>query len=444
MPSRRAPPPSARPPHLSAARALAAGLPLAALTEIASLEDPHARALRGIALAQLGEYAAARSLLETAAADFARHAMPLERARALAAAGEAAAAERDLRAASRLLTRAVSALRRAGDSRNAAWALLVHARVAALRGAERAARSLLGAARLAGTAAKADPTLRAAFALADAEARLRRLDAAGAARSLGRRPTGGARGPVPALLAEIAALSDALGQAAAIARDPRRMETLALSPLELARVLAGNSARLDAFLRSRRALLVDRIAERVLFGGSRGADLRRKPVLRALLDRLAEAWPEPVAWRDVARDVFGLDIDGHDDSLRHRARVEVERLRRLLPRGVRVVAERNAWRLAPPRGAAIAILEVSPRESAVGLEGLLLALLADGAAWSAADLADASGTSASTVRRALGALVHRGAVAKDGLARACRYTARAPEGIASRMWLAGLLRPGRA
>jgi hypothetical protein len=284
----------------------------------------------------------------------------------------------------------------------------------------------------------ADATLRAGLALARAETSVvHRLDAASAARSLRRSPRRVAL--APALATEIAAAAAALGRTVAIASDPRRTATLALAldAFELARVLAGDSAALATFLRARRAFLVDRIKRRVLFGGGSGVALGRKPVLRALLSRLATAWPRAATWRDIARDIFDLDID--DDSLRLRAKVEIERLRRLLPTGARIVAERNAWRLALPKGTAVAILD--PGEPADG--GLLPALLADGAAWAARDLATASGRSASSVQRELRDLARTGRVAAAGSARARRYVATRPTGIASQMLLVGLARPAR-
>ncbi|RZI71130.1 MAG: helix-turn-helix domain-containing protein, partial [Rubrivivax sp.] len=48
----------------ASARALAAGDALGALKRVALREDPPALALRGIAMAQLGEHARARTLLQ--------------------------------------------------------------------------------------------------------------------------------------------------------------------------------------------------------------------------------------------------------------------------------------------------------------------------------------------------------------------------------------------
>jgi hypothetical protein len=50
-----------------AARALAAGDPLGALKRVALRDDPPALALRGIAMAQLGDFVRAKALLKDAA-----------------------------------------------------------------------------------------------------------------------------------------------------------------------------------------------------------------------------------------------------------------------------------------------------------------------------------------------------------------------------------------
>src|ERR1700741_3485122 len=68
----------------AAARALAAGDALGALKRIALREDPPALALRGIAMAQLGDYPRSRELLKRAARAFGVH-EALARARCVVA-----------------------------------------------------------------------------------------------------------------------------------------------------------------------------------------------------------------------------------------------------------------------------------------------------------------------------------------------------------------------
>src|SRR4051795_2860747 len=79
----------------AAARALVAGDALGALKHVALRDDPPALALRGIAMAQLGEHARARELLRRAARGFNTH-EELARARCVVAEAEVALAMRDL------------------------------------------------------------------------------------------------------------------------------------------------------------------------------------------------------------------------------------------------------------------------------------------------------------------------------------------------------------
>jgi hypothetical protein len=80
----------------AAARALKAGDPLGALKRIALRDDAPALALRGIAMAQLGELAKAKVLLRRAARSFGPRER-VERARCVTAEAEVALASRDLR-----------------------------------------------------------------------------------------------------------------------------------------------------------------------------------------------------------------------------------------------------------------------------------------------------------------------------------------------------------
>ena len=79
----------------AAARALVAGDALGALKRVALRDDPPALALRGIAMAQLGEFPRARDLLRRAARGFGAH-EELARARCVVAEAEVALAMRDL------------------------------------------------------------------------------------------------------------------------------------------------------------------------------------------------------------------------------------------------------------------------------------------------------------------------------------------------------------
>ena len=106
----------------AAAQALAAGDPLAALNFVALRADAPALALRGIAMAQLGDFARAKALLRKAARAFGRN-EAVARARCVVAEAEIALASRNLAALPKDLEAARATLERRGDRTNAAHAL---------------------------------------------------------------------------------------------------------------------------------------------------------------------------------------------------------------------------------------------------------------------------------------------------------------------------------
>src|SRR5687767_9383401 len=103
----------------AADRALRAGDPLGALKRVALRDDPAALALRGIALAQLGELPRARELLRRAARGFGAREI-LARARCLTAEAEVALAARDLAWPARALPQALRIFAAHADRENAA------------------------------------------------------------------------------------------------------------------------------------------------------------------------------------------------------------------------------------------------------------------------------------------------------------------------------------
>jgi hypothetical protein len=111
----------------AAARALTAGDALGALKRVALRDDPPALALRGIAMAQLGEYPRARDLLRRAARGFGAQ-EELARARCVVAEAEVALAMRDLGGSPRSLAAAAATLEAVADRANAPQARLVAAR----------------------------------------------------------------------------------------------------------------------------------------------------------------------------------------------------------------------------------------------------------------------------------------------------------------------------
>jgi hypothetical protein len=137
----------------AAARALVVGDTLGALKRVSLRDDPPALALRGIAMAQLGEHSRARELLRRAARGFGAH-EELARARCVVAEAEVALAMRDLRGSPRALTAAAATLEARADRANALQARLIAVRrrparrldEAAAAGSPRYARCATGAA----------------------------------------------------------------------------------------------------------------------------------------------------------------------------------------------------------------------------------------------------------------------------------------------------------
>src|SRR4051794_34440471 len=183
----------------AAARALAAGDTLGALKRVGVRDDPPALALRGIAMAQLGEHARARELLRRAARGFGAH-EELSRARCVVAEAEVALAMRDLGGSPRPLTAALATLEARGDRANALHARLISVRRLVLLG-----RIEDPAPALPHRAARGQPPALIAFAEpAAAEVALRSLQTAPASAALVRAHDAAERARVPALLAEVA------------------------------------------------------------------------------------------------------------------------------------------------------------------------------------------------------------------------------------------------
>src|SRR5262249_9659117 len=106
---------------IAAARALAVGDPLGALNRVALRDDAPALALRGIAMAQLGDFVRAKALLRRAARAFgSKEVVP--RARCVVAQAEIALVSRDLHWPAQALDAARATLEEQGDRANAAHA----------------------------------------------------------------------------------------------------------------------------------------------------------------------------------------------------------------------------------------------------------------------------------------------------------------------------------
>src|SRR6185295_9636631 len=184
----------------SAARLLAAGDPLNALKRVALRDDPPALALRGIAMAQLGDYERARKLLRLAARGFGGRER-LAQARCQVAEAEVALAARDLTRPMHMLGTAARTLDSLGDRANALHARLVGARRQLLVGDLEAAEQTL--ATVDAPAGFAPPPLAARAELTRAELALRRVRVADASIALDRAHTAAVASGIPALVAEI-------------------------------------------------------------------------------------------------------------------------------------------------------------------------------------------------------------------------------------------------
>ncbi|MBN3793018.1 helix-turn-helix domain-containing protein, partial [Burkholderia sp. Ac-20353] len=111
----------------AAARALAAGDPLGALNRVALRDDAPALALRGIAMAQLGDFERAKALVRSAARAFGPREV-VARARCVVAEAEIALASRDLNWPTKALEMARATLEAHGDPANAAHARYLQVR----------------------------------------------------------------------------------------------------------------------------------------------------------------------------------------------------------------------------------------------------------------------------------------------------------------------------
>jgi tetratricopeptide (TPR) repeat protein len=379
----------------AAARALAAGDALGALKRISLREDPPALALRGIAMAQLGEYRRARELLRLAARAFGSR-EDLARARCVVAEAEVALATRDLGGSTRSLAAAIATLEARGDRSNALHGRLIAARRLLLVGRLDEAADALARLDTRGL----PPVLAAVAELIAAELALRSLRTGPARAALGRAHEAAERAGVPALLAEVASARSALEHPAA-----RRVSAGAEQALRLEEA--------EALLASG-ALVVD-ACRRGLRAGTVWVPLAGRPVLFTLARALAEGWPDDVDRQTLIARAFRTRRP--DESHRARLRVEIGRLRALVAGIARIEATTRGFVLRPAKARDVVVLE-PPID---GDQASLVALLSDGAAWSTSALALALGTGQRTVQRALVELEAAGRVRSVGRARARRW-----------------------
>src|SRR5262245_16700776 len=194
----------------AAARALATGDPLGALKRVALRDDAPALALRGIAMAQLGDLVRARALVRRAARAFGPK-EAVARARCIVAEAEIALVSRDLGWPAKTLEAARATLEQHGDRLNAAHARCLEVRrlllIGSLDGAERAVAEL--------DPAPLPPPLRTAHELVVAGIAMRRLRTNAARAALVRAEHAARRASIPALTAEVESASRVLNTTAA-------------------------------------------------------------------------------------------------------------------------------------------------------------------------------------------------------------------------------------
>jgi hypothetical protein len=379
----------------AAARALAAGDPLGALNWIALRDDAPALALRGIAMARLGDLVRAKALLRRAARVFGPK-EAIARARCIVAEAEIALVSRDLSWPAKALDAARATLEEHGDRVNAAHARYLEVRRLLLIGrldeAERTLAEL--------DPSPLPPASRAAHELVVAGIAMRRLRTKTARAALARAEGAARHAGIPALTAEVESASLVLNTPAArlIALGEERLLLL---------------EEVEALLASR-TLVVD-ACRHVVRDARTVVSLARRPVLFALARALGEAWPGDVPRGTLLARAFGAKRV--DESHRARLRVEVGRLRRVLRTLAGVSATKRGFALVPRRARDVVVLArpVEERHAAV------LAFLADGESWSSSALALALGASQRTVQRALDSLAAGGKVQSFGRARARRW-----------------------
>ena len=397
----------------AAGRALAAGDPLGALKRVALRDDAAALALRGIAMAQLGDLVRARALVRPPARAFGQK-EAVARARCIVAEAEIALASRDLGWPVKTLDVARVTLEEHGDRVNAAHARYLDVRrlllIGRLNEAERKLETL--------DPTPFPPASRAVHDLLAAGIAIRRLRTKAAGAALARAERAARQAAIHALMAEVDSAFHVL-----------------LSPA--ARLIAGGGERIIQLeevesLLSSKIFVVDACRHAVCHAGT-VVSLATRPVLFALVRALGEAWP-----RDVPRDVLLARAFGArhvDESHRARLRVEVGRLRKMVRSLADVTATTRGFTLSPRRAREVVVLARPVEEE----HASVLAFLADGESWSSSALALALGASQRTVQRALDSLAAAGKVQSFGRGRARRWTTPPVPGFATTLLLPAVL-----
>ncbi len=258
------------------------------------------------------------------------------------------------------------------------------------------------------------PASRAAHELIAAGIAMRRIRTHAARAALARARAAARAAGIAALTAEVDTAARVLDAPAArlIARGTSR-----LVPLDEVETLFESNA-----------LVVDACRHTVRDARTT-VSLARRPVLFVLARALGEAWPADVSRNALVAAAFRAKQA--DESHRARLRVEIGRLRAVLRPLANVVATPRGFALEPlsVRETVVLARPVDDRHAAV------LALLADGEAWSSSALALALGASQRTVQRALDSLAETGKVQALGRARARRWLTPPLPGFATTLLL---------
>jgi hypothetical protein len=397
----------------AAARALALGDPLGALKRVALRDDAPALALRGIAMAQLGEFARAKSLLKSAAKSFgAKEA--IARARCVVAEAEIALASRDLAWPTKAMEAARLVLESHGDWINAAHARQLTIRRLVLIGRLDEAERLLHIV----DTNRLPPALKAAHELIAFGIAVRRLRTQQARTALERAQQSARTAGIPALIAETENAARVLNEPAAQVLTRGEHNLLLLEQIEA--LFASNTLVVDA---CRYGVRDQRL----------NISLARRPILFTLVRALAEAWPQDASRTTLIARAFR--IKRPDESHRARLRVEIGRLRTALKAVAEITATKDGFILMPKRSSQVAVLAL-PIEDA---NASVLALLADGESWSSSGIALALGESQRSVQRALDELASEGKVQALGQGRARRWITAPLPGFATTLLLPALL-----
>jgi hypothetical protein len=362
----------------AAARALAAGDLLGVLKRVGLRDDAPALALRGIAMAQLGDFARAKVLLRSAARAFGPR-EAVARARCVVAEAEIALVSRDLGWAPKALDAARATLENHGD-----WVNAAHA----------------------------------AYELVVAGIAMRRIRTNLARAALARAERAAYQAGIPGLMAEVESVSLVLNTPAARLFAHGEEKLLRLEEVEA--VLESGALVVDA-------------CRHVVRGEDAVVSLARRPVLFALARALGEAWPGDLSREALVRRAF--HAKQADESHRARLRVEIGRLRTALRSLASVSATAQGFALASRRAREVVVLAppVEDQHAAV------IAFLADGESWSSSALALALSASPRTVQRALESLAIAGKVQSCGRGRARRWMTAPVPGFTTTLLLPGPL-----